>query len=80
MSDEYFIYPSGMVKFGSYARTEFLLDRYTSKQALLERIKRIQRLDDETNIAGGILRMRTQVFTKPGDRPEVKDIGMLCGL
>ena len=67
-----------MVKFGSYAQVEFILSDYTNKQALLNRInvRNIRRLDDETNIAGGLKLMRENVFTKSGDRDDVKNIGM----
>ena len=73
-----FCLTTGMVKFGSYAQVEFILSDYTNKQALLNRINvsYIRRLDDETNIAGGLKLMRENVFTKSGDRDNVKDIGI----
>lgn len=67
-----------MVKFGSFAQVEFTLDEYRDRTRLLNKLnpQNIRRLDDETNIAAGLRLMRQNVFTKPGDRNTVKDIGL----
>ena len=70
----------GVVSYATQSTVNFVLDQHTNKPALVDAIKNIPYVHiggDSTNTAAGIEYMRMKVFTLPGDRPDVQNIGIV---
>ena len=67
----------GLVKFSTNAMVEFRLDRHYSNAEINRTIYGVQHTGGETNIAEGLRLMRTQVFTRDGDRNNAKNIAIV---
>ncbi len=67
----------GVVTFSTLASVEFRLDRHESNADVNRTIYGIKHRGGETNIAEGLRLMRTEVFTRRGDRDDAKDIAIV---
>ena len=67
----------GLVSYSGRSTVNFLLDRYTRKDELINAIRNIPYIGDATNTAAAIEDMRTKVFTQRGDRPNIQNIAMV---
>ncbi|CAH1790069.1 unnamed protein product [Owenia fusiformis] len=71
-------YRVSVINFADNATVEFHLDEHTNRNDILEAVSLIGFVNGATNTAGGIRRMREQVFNgQNGDRQGVQDIGVL---
>ena len=66
-----------VVSYSGRARVEFLLDTYDNRQELINAILDIEYMGFSTNTSGGINEMRTNVFTRRGDRPNAQNIAIV---
>ncbi len=67
----------GMVLFSTTAKVEFGLDQYQTLSAVNRTIYDVKHIGGDTNIAAGLRTMRNEVFTRQGDRPNAKNIGIV---
>ena len=67
----------GVVSYSRNSKVHFRLDWYHTEQNLVDAIRKIPYIGLNTNTAAGIEDMRTQVFTQRGDRPYLKNFGIL---
>ena len=67
----------GVVSYSRNSKVNFRLNWFYTKQNLVDAIRRIPYIGLNTNTAAGIEDMRTQVFTQRGDRPYLKNFGIL---
>ena len=67
----------GVVSYSTESTINFVLDQHTNRPALVDAIRNIPYIGSNTNTAAGIEDMRTKVFTLPGDRPDVQNIGIV---
>ena len=67
----------GVVSYSGRSTVNFVLDEHTTKRDLVNAIRNIPYIGDSTNTAAAIEDMRTKVFTLPGDRANVQNIGMV---
>ena len=67
----------GVVSYSRNSKVNFPLNWFYTKQNLVDAIRRIPYIGLNTNTAAAIEDMRTQVFTQRGDRPYLKNFGIL---
>ena len=67
----------GAVSYSNISRVDFTLNQYFTKNEVISAIRNIQYMDAWTNTAAGINDMRTKVFSRPGDRPNVPNVCVL---
>ena len=63
---------------GNQAWVNFYLTNFTDVQSLSQAINNIEYLNENTNITGGLWRMRTEIFNAAnGDRSDVQNVAIL---
>ncbi len=67
----------GLVEFSNSAYTIFRLDEYSDTSGVLRGIDRMGYIGGRTNLAEALDLARTDVFGRPGNRPEAKDIAIV---
>ncbi|XP_069108493.1 collagen alpha-4(VI) chain-like [Argopecten irradians] len=68
----------GILTYSSEVRIQFHLDTYSTKPSLMTAIDSVDFMPGSTNTAGGIRRMRIDMFTQQrGDRAQVKNIAIV---
>lgn len=64
----------GAVKFSTDTKREFYLNQYSTQATLIDAIDNIEYRGGETNIAGGLDLVLTDLFNTNGDRPDAINI------
>ncbi|XP_033728441.1 uncharacterized protein LOC117317678 isoform X2 [Pecten maximus] len=68
----------GIIVYSSDVQIQFHLDTYSTKAAIMAAIDSIDFMPGSTNTAGGLRRMRNDMFTpQKGDRPRVQNIAII---
>lgn len=67
----------GVATFNQAASVVFRLDRYTSRQTVIDAIKAIAYNGGDTNIAAGLRVTWRDIFGQGGDRPNVNNVAVL---
>ncbi|ELU06074.1 hypothetical protein CAPTEDRAFT_48444, partial [Capitella teleta] len=68
----------GVLSYGTRAYVQFHMNEFDTKQELFNAIDKIEWKDQETNTSGGIITMRSEMFTEQnGDRKDVPNIGIV---
>lgn len=67
----------GLVQFATDARVEFNLNRYFTARDISTYVNAMPMIGGETNIAKAINVMANDVYGRPGDRPDIKDLAIV---
>lgn len=72
------IFQVGVITYSDESRLDIKLNEYSDKQALMDAISRITYVPGNTNISGGLWRMREVLYSEEnGARPGYPKVGLL---